>query len=124
MSKRLGITSFRFTPRRRFPLSPKHRPIRPARRPVQHHVTLTTFSTITAGRQMRTAPIGLPGVMSYSLSMIESWLINHHKAENVRVTAVLPEDARADTKIECRWTSKPRLGQKNRAYLAAHGIQV
>lgn len=109
---------------RRFPLSRKHRPIRPQRcSMISHSASLPVKSTIGAGLHIRMNPLGLDQTIPYSLDLVRQWLIERHQAENVVVHSLRDDAVRSHT-IECRWTSKPRLGQKNRAFLAAHGIQV
>lgn len=111
---------------RRFPLSRKHRPIRPTMRPRQHHTTLGTRSVNANGHHIRVidgSAIGGPKDVSYTLESLKTFIIQKHQAENVQVCQHLETDCRHPN-VDCTWTAKPRLGQKNRAYLAAHGIKV
>ena len=91
--------------------------------PQTHHAVLETINTIAAGRQIKAEPIGLQQKLPYNLHLVQQFLIQRYKAENVQVVALLDCDQR-NPRIECTWTYKPRIGSKNRAYLAAHGIQV
>lgn len=109
---------------RRFPLSPKHRPIRPQLHTQTHQASLPTrWHMGLAARVVDGEAIGGPRDVPYTLESLKQFIIKKHQANNVEVTQNLETDCRYPT-IDCTWTSKPRLGQKNRAYLAAHGIQV
>jgi hypothetical protein len=77
------------------------------------------MSTIGAGLQVKMDALGARGWHTFDLHSLKEYITKKHQAENVTV-----ESNYECRTIECRWTSKPRLGQKNRAYLAAHGIKV
>lgn len=109
---------------RRFPLSRKHRPIRPQLHIHRHQASLPTRWHAGLGtRVVDGAAIGSPRDVPYTLESLKSFIIQKHQANNVEVTQHIDVDCRYPT-VDCIWTSKPRLGQKNRAYLAAHGIKV
>lgn len=122
----MGIPTFvhDYTRPRRFPLSRKHRPIRPQQHTRHHHAILPTRFHYGLGRRVIDgAAISGPRDVPYTLDSLRDFIICTHNAENVQVIQHLEIDC-ANPNVECTWTSKPRLGQKNRAYLAAHGIQV
>lgn len=109
---------------RRFPLSRKHRPIRPQQHTVTQQAALPTRWHAGLGtRVIDSSAIGGPKDVPYTLDSLKTFIIQKHQANNVEVTQHLTNDCRYPT-VDCTWTTKPRLSKKNRSYLAAHGIKV